>query len=346
MWRANWFTAVCFVGVIAPVSQAQQVGAKGGVHRLPSGKLESGRIGAAEETPYIPPTETPFLLRPGHYVYPAPYSPDYWSPHLRPFPDYSHLSRPRNTHRIPSHRINGTSLGFGRFDGGAYPTGGYGYGFSGHAHELEDAYNQGRYDADHEYLWYIASERAGRLLNQYQAFFDEGLLQFRAGNYDRAVVSLIGAARSNQSNAASRLHAGHALFALGKNADAVRQLARAFELSPSLAFKNYDIRDEYGDPREFEAHLLRLKKRVASAPNDASAVTLLGYVSFYSTGPASAYPYLRRAAELDPKSYFIPRLLELSRQTTGDSTSGGQTPSTRNSGSAGRARIHFVNASR
>ncbi len=257
----------------------------------------------------------PYLLRPGHYVYPGSYRPDYWSPHIRPIPDYSHL-RYRFNGRRPHGRFR--NKGFSRYERGfnrnyydGY-SGGYGYG-SGY--DVESAYNQGRYDADHEYLWYIAAARAGRLLNQYAEQFDLGVIQFRDGNYERALINLLGAAEKNHANAASRLHAGHALFALGRYSEATRLIARAFELSPSLPYKTYDIRDEYGNKADFEAQLSRLRSFVARHPNEIGSVTMLGYVTFYTDGPGRSHRYLKRARELSPTDMFIPKLFNIARLT-------------------------------
>lgn len=273
---------------------------------------QAGRQAAAADI-VVPPVE-PYQLRPGYYVIPEPYSPDYWSPHLRPWPDHSdhrrHFSRDGGLWNGPRYRT-----GPGCY-GPCPPE--YGYdGYVRHNGDLRQAYEQGRYDADHEYVWYIAAARAGRLLNQWSIQFDEAIIMFRDGRYDQAAISLLGAAERNHADPASRLHAGHALFALGQYDDAVEQLARAFELAPGLAYKDYDIRDEYGDKSEFDAQRSALEGYVAGHPNDAAAVTLLGYVTFYSQGPGAAYPYLSRAGKLDPKSYFIPKLLKLSRMTSG-----------------------------
>lgn len=259
----------------------------------------------------------PYLLRPGHYVYPAPYRPDYWSPHIRPFPDYN----PDSYRGFGSRRsYRGFNRRGSRFGGGTpyAPRRGYGYGYGygqPYIYDTEGAYRQGRYDSDHEYLWYIASERAGRLLNQYAVQFDEGLLNFRDGRYQRAAINMLGAAEKNHPNAASRLHAGHALFALGRYAEAVRLIARAFELRPSLPYRPYDIRDEYGTKSDFDGHLSALKSFVEQRPDDAAGRTLLGYISFYTDDFTAAYTHLQRAAELAPSDLFIPKLLNIARLT-------------------------------
>lgn len=245
----------------------------------------------------------PYLIGPGHYVMPAPYSPNNWSPHIRPFPDYSTLRQP----------LVSPNRSFGAY---ALPGGACGspYLSAPYNGDVESAYNQGHYDAEHEYLWFIASHRAGRLLNQSAAQFDEGIRFFRDGQYEKASVNWLGAADLNHDSAAPRLHAGHALFALGRFAEAVPLLERAFELQPMLAFKTYDIRDEYGDRSEFDEHLEALKRHVARHPSDSGALTLLGYVTYYTQGPSAADSILRRAMKRDPKSYFIPKLLDVSRR--------------------------------
>jgi len=273
---------------------------------------QAGRQAAAADI--VVAAVEPYQLRPGKYVSPEPYSPDYWSPHLRPWPDYSdhrrHFSRDGGLWNGPRYRTGPSR--YGR----CWPDDGYD-AYVRHNGDLRRAYEQGRYDADHEYVWYFAAAGAGGLLIHWSIQFVEARILFRVGRYDQAAISLLGAAEKNHADPASRLHAGHALFALGQYDDAVEQLARAFELAPGLAYKDYDIRDEYGDKSDFDTQLSALEGFVAGHPNDAAAVTLLGYVTFYSQGPGAAYPYMSRAGKLDPKSYFIPKLLKLSRMTSG-----------------------------
>ncbi len=178
-------------------------------------------------------------------------------------------------------------------------------------------YGPGYYDRQTWYNWYIASHRAGQLLDINEDKIDEGMELFRAGRYDRAAVAWLGAARADRSDAASRIHAGHALFAVGRYPEAVALLSRAFELAPQLAESQYDIRADYGDPADFEAHLTALKARVADYPDDAAATALLGYVIFYTDGPAAAFKVLERARTLDPRSEFVAKLWNVARLVGG-----------------------------
>jgi hypothetical protein len=60
---------------------------------------------------------------------------------------------------------------------------------------------------------------------------------------------------------------------------------------------------------------------------------LLGYVTYYTEGPGAAYPYLKRAAALNPRSLFIPKLLgpaSMVRPSAGSVPSPQQPPSPAN----------------
>lgn len=260
------------------------------------------------------------LRSPGHYVYEPSDRADYWSPHVRVFPDYSALRRPRNVNRLPYRRLGGawpTTGGWSTPPVSPFACGrGFGYGNGYYWGDAADAYNQGRHDANQEYIWAIASQRAGRLINQSAEFFDEGILLFRDGHYDQAAIKWLGAADVNQANAATRLHAGHAMFALGRYADGVEFLARAYELSPTIAYKTFDLREEYGDRADYDRHLAALKTYVVNHPDDAAGLTMLGYVQFRTEGPAAALPYLDRAARLDPAGFFAEKLFDLARRSS------------------------------
>ena len=91
---------------------------------------------------------------------------------------------------------------------------------------------------------------------------------------------------------------------------------RAFELSPRLATSSYDIRSDYVNPADFYEHLTTLKRYVAGHADDADGITLLGYVQYYTEGPASAYRILKRAQTLRPKDTFIPKLLDVARMVS------------------------------
>jgi len=254
--------------------------------------------------------------RGGHYVSPpGKYRADNWSPRFRPRYDtrgsrstwnrsFGRQSLRRRFHsNYPRKRYGHRYSGLSRYDRD------YGYAWRSYRDDYRaDAYEQGRYDADHEYTDYIAAQRAGQLLDANREKLDEGMSYFRAGRYGRAAVAWLGASKLDQADAVSRIHAAHALFALGRYTDAVTLLERGFELAPLLADSTYDIRTDYTDQSDFGRHLATLKTYVAKYPNDAAATTLLGYVLSYTEGPASAYAVLKRARALRPTDAFVNRL--------------------------------------
>ena len=91
---------------------------------------------------------------PGHYVTPGE-GPTNFSPHYRVFPDYS-VFRSNNVES----RLRYKS--FGPSSDSVTPTcGSVGWGYGGYyAGDTAAAYNQGRYDADRDYLAWLAAQRA------------------------------------------------------------------------------------------------------------------------------------------------------------------------------------------
>ncbi len=244
--------------------------------------------------------------RDGRYVYPPDkYRPDYWSPSIRQRRDHrSSWSRRgiQRTRRVGRNRCTPSLRRYGGIGGyrGSY--------YYARRDNCGDAYEQGRRDADSEYTRYIAAQRAGQLLDLSRARLDEGMAYFRSGQYDRAAISWLGAAEANHTSAGARVHAGHALFAVGRYTDSVRLLARAFELAPRLATSVYDLRRDYARPADFERHLATLRQYVREYPGDPDGVTLLGYVLSYSEGPSAAHTALKRARVLRPSDAFVEKL--------------------------------------
>jgi hypothetical protein len=69
---------------------------------------------------------------------------------------------------------------------------------------------------------------------------------------------------TDHGDAASRIYAGHTLFAIGRYRDGVRFLRRAFQLQPRITYLSYDIRDDYGDPADFDRQLEALREALPS----------------------------------------------------------------------------------
>lgn len=164
------------------------------------------------------------------------------------------------------------------------------------------------YDAQRQYRWYIDYRRERQLVKRADNLRGDGLTEFQSGQYEAAAVRLLGASEHDHGDAASRVHAGHALFAVGRYADAAKLLRRAFDLQPTLAYLKFDPRADYGRPADFDLHLATLRNFVRQNSNDASANLLLGYLLFYTQGSSAAKPSLDAALRLAPND-SLARLL-------------------------------------
>jgi len=172
------------------------------------------------------------------------------------------------------------------------------------------------YDAQVHYQWYLARRREQQLRRHATAMRAEGRDLFRDGEYERAAIRFLGAADMDQGDAAARVYAGHALFALGRYKDAVDLLRRAFELQPELTYQPYDARSDYGRMRDFDDHLRTLQRHLTREPQDDYALILMGYVLYYTDGPTQARPYLERAAKIAPQDTLLVRLLGVSSKAS------------------------------
>ena len=191
------------------------------------------------------------------------------------------------------------------FFGGGYYSG-YGYGSQEY---FPGVYPY--YDAQRHYRWYIDYRRERQLMKRADSLRGEGLDAFHATDFEQAAMRFLGAAEADQGDAASRIHAGHALFALGRYADAVALLRRAFELQPTLVYMRVDPRADYNRPTDFDHHLDTLRAFVRRSPNDPAARLLLGYMRLYTQGPSAARPDVEAALRLSPNDSLAQRLYEV-----------------------------------
>ncbi len=141
----------------------------------------------------------------------------------------------------------------------------------------------------------------------------KGVEQFRNRDYGGAVRHLMLAAKMDQGDPLSRLHAAHALVALRHYDDAFLLLKRALQLQPALMHLNIDVRDHYADRTEFGRVLAQLDRDAEASSFDPAVWTLLGYYRFYSGDPGGGYRAIRRALELAPKDRWVGKLHEILR---------------------------------
>jgi len=166
----------------------------------------------------------------------------------------------------------------------------------------------GFYTKERWYQWHLAQRRGTQLRDANRTIVDEGMRFFRMGDYQRAAITWLRASELDQGDAASRLAAGHALFALGRYSEANRLLAHAFELTPQLASLSYDIRKDYGNVRDFDEHLAALERFVAANPRDYHGRLLLGYILSYTYGPGYGYEHLQPVIQTVPSDSFAQKL--------------------------------------
>ncbi len=140
----------------------------------------------------------------------------------------------------------------------------------------------------------------------------DGLEAFANGRYDQAADFFTLATQLDNGDAASRIHAAQAYFALEQYADAVPLVRRALELQPRLVYLKFDLRRDYGNPQEFNQQLQHLAGLLARHPDWQDGYLLLGYELLYSGQRAAAHRALARAVSLNPTDKLAGRLYKAS----------------------------------
>ncbi len=182
-----------------------------------------------------------------------------------------------------------------RFDNSDIPPG-YSSEDWSRAMAASGAYDRG-YEDGFEQGW-LAAERAAADQQRgglYQAALDSGLKQFRAKRYGPAVRDFMFAAKNNQGDPVSRLHAAHAMAALGHYEDAFLLIRRALQLEPRLTYVPLDIRTFYADVAEFERRIEQVRADAEANPNEFRIWSVYGYFCLFSNRPELGASVLERA---------------------------------------------------
>lgn len=209
------------------------------------------------------------------------------------------------------YRFGGRGYGepYGRYDSRLYS---YDYGYGSYWRYLD------RFDP---YLYELAYRQGitdGRRFERYEREVEMGLASYRAalaagqeslqrGDYDTAARGFILAARLNQGDPASRVHAANACIGMGRWTEAAALLRRAFELQPNIAFLPIDLRREFtrGD---FDDRIAAIRSAIETSPQDADLRGLLGYMQLFSGQFREAVATLSEAARLAPDDPWIATL--------------------------------------
>ncbi len=155
-----------------------------------------------------------------------------------------------------------------------------------------------------------ADERTQHLLASSERHLGRGLELLKHGEYRQAVMAFKLAVEQDQGDPAARLYAAHSLFAIGRYAEAMTYLRKAFSLQPKIVMLVYDIRDDYGRPDDFAKQVQALEAAQAASPQDLDRTILLGYVYGYSDQLDRSYEMLSKANKLDPRDKLAGLLLE------------------------------------
>lgn len=196
------------------------------------------------------------------------------------------------------------------------PSGGYGYGsspawgYADRSYSFDEGYWQGERDGRRLAEWEQSVELGSA---SYLSGMRNGLAAFRQGDYATAVRQFILAANLNQGDAASRLHAAHAMVALGHYDEAAPAVRRAIQLQPQLVYLSLDIRADYGVKQDFDVHYAKLKSATEQQADHPDLWFLLGYYQFFSGRAQDAYPSLKKSDELAPGSRTTQRLLDAAK---------------------------------
>ncbi len=164
-------------------------------------------------------------------------------------------------------------------------------------------YDRARFDR-------LSSERTVRVLGHGQRHLERGKQLLQARQYAAAADAFKLAADTNHGDPSSRLYAAHALFATGRYREAVQYLRRAFELQPKIAMLNFDLRNDYGTPEDFDEHLNNLVVALQQSPGDPDRLLLLGYISYYGGQREKAYAPLMAVLKLQPNDTLARQLLD------------------------------------
>jgi tetratricopeptide (TPR) repeat protein len=166
-----------------------------------------------------------------------------------------------------------------------------------------EGFYRGRFERD-------ATEREHSLLQHHSVQLKRGLDHFHKGEYQQAAAAFKLAADTHHGDPASRIYAGHTLFAIGHYQQAITHLRRAFELQPKIPLLDYDVRDDYPKNNDFNQHLATLEAAVKKDPNEPNRLLLLGYVRDYANQRDKAYTPLARANRINRGDNFAERLME------------------------------------
>ncbi len=137
---------------------------------------------------------------------------------------------------------------------------------------------------------------------QIQKLMTQGIESFKIGNYDEAARTFLQAAMADRNNVDGWLAYAVARFATGDFSMAATAIRRGVPLFPDVVNSTFDIRERYGDAKDFDRHLKALEAFVLEQQNDPDGWVVLGFVRHFSAQrelAARAFDVVKRHYEKD-----------------------------------------------
>jgi len=112
---------------------------------------------------------------------------------------------------------------------------------------------------------------------------EEGTRLFESGRYADAAKELARLSEADPNNVDATLAQAVACFATGDYALGATLIRLGVAMMPEVTNSVFDLRDRYGDVKDFEKHVQALEKRVQEHPEELDAHLVLGFV-YHFTG--------------------------------------------------------------
>lgn len=128
----------------------------------------------------------------------------------------------------------------------------------------------------------------------------QGDRSFRAGDFAAAVRKFSDTARRFPGEPIPRLARGHALFALGKYAEASRSLQQGIRIFPLWSRSGINLPGFFHEPGLFIRNMKELAQRIDTAPHDTDLLFLRAYCLHFSGRIDDGQALFKRLLEMTP----------------------------------------------
>jgi tetratricopeptide (TPR) repeat protein len=144
--------------------------------------------------------------------------------------------------------------------------------------------------------------------DQATQIFDEGLAQFKTGDYTGALAKFDAALQKLPGDPVVHEVRAVTLFALGDYKQSAAALNSFLSSAPGMDWTT--MSSLYGDPKDYEAQLRKLEQFCRSNPNDAAAYFVLAYQYLVLGSKDPAINALKVVVKNQPKDATAKRMLD------------------------------------